>query len=112
MSGPVLSRRLVLESRVDMPDGAGGYQRVWAAAGTLWADMRARTGREGVTAGRDASRLRYRVIVRGAPVGAASRPRPDQRFREGVRVYPILAVAEADAAGLFLICDVEEGALT
>jgi len=47
--------------------------------------------------------------VRGAPVGAASRPRPDQRFREGDRVFAILAVSEFDATGRWLECWAEEG---
>jgi head-tail adaptor len=48
-------------------------------------------------------------MVRGAPVGAPSRPVAGQRFREGARIYPILAVAEADPEGRYLVCHAEEG---
>ena len=55
-----------------------------------------------------ASAMGYRITVRAAPVGAPSRPRPDQRFREGARVFRILAVAERDAVGRYLTCFAEE----
>ena len=44
-----------------------------------------------------------------APFGAASRPRPDQRLREGARVFDILTVAEFDPAGRYLEIEAEEG---
>ena len=31
------------------------------------------------------------------------------RFREGARIYPIIAVAEADPEGRYLVCYAEEG---
>lgn len=40
-----------------------------------------------------------RVTVR-----AVARPKPGQRFREGSRVFAILAVAERDPAGRYLTC--------
>ncbi len=112
MRAPVLSRKLVLEGRTDLPDGAGGFETTWTALGTIWAEVTPRTGSEVVRAGRDTSRQRFRIVVRGAPFGAPSRPRPDQRFREGDRIYPIYAVTELDRPGHFLICDCEAGALT
>lgn len=109
MSAPRLRRRLVLEGRLDTPDGMGGFAVSWTALGTLWADMAARSGREAVVAGRASPRQSWRIMVRGAPAGAASRPRPDQRFREGARVFNIISVAEADPAGRYLMCFAEEG---
>jgi head-tail adaptor len=47
--------------------------------------------------------------VRAAPVGAASRPRADQRLREGDRVLDILTVAEHDGSGRYLEIQAEEG---
>ena len=44
------------------------------------------------------------VTVRGAPVGDPARPLPQQRFREGARVYQIQSVAEQDAQGRYLAC--------
>jgi len=105
---PILSRRLILEERGGTPDGAGGRSKIWIPLGTLWAEVVARTGREGIVAGRETPEQPYRVTVRGAPVGAASRPRPSQRFREGTRVFNILSVAEADPEGRYLVCMAEE----
>ena len=56
--------------------------------------------------------MRYRIVVRGAPVGAPSRPRPEQRLREGGRVFYILTVAEHDADGRYLEIVAEEGVLS
>ncbi|WP_370158627.1 head-tail adaptor protein, partial [Salipiger bermudensis] len=46
MSIPLLNRRLVLEAPVVSPDGAGGQMESWTAMGTLWAEIRPKTGRE------------------------------------------------------------------
>ena len=110
MSGGVdLTRALVLEERVRTPDGAGGFTLAWTALGTLWAEVAAGSGREAFVAGRPEGRVTYRILVRGAPVGARSRPRADQRFREGARVFDILSVAEADPRGRYLEVTAEEG---
>lgn len=109
MSAPPLTRRMELQERVDTPDGMGGVSVAWTTLGTLWAAMAPRTGRSELVAGRQSARQPWRITVRGAPVGAVQRPRPDQRFREGTRVFDILSVAEADGAGRFLTCFAEEG---
>jgi len=104
-----LSRKLVLEERVNTPDGKGGFAVGWQALGTLWAFVDARSGRETVVGARDVSRMRLRIVVRGAPDGSPRRPKPDQRLREGARIYAILAVSEQDANGRWLECWAEEG---
>lgn len=109
MSGAVtLNRRLVLEDGGRVPDGAGGFAESWVALGTVWADIRSRTGRE--TAGEDTSlsRTGFRIILRAAPIGAPSRPRPGQRFRDGARFFLIEAVAERDAQARYLTCYCQE----
>jgi len=105
---PVLNRALVLEERVETADGAGGASVSWQALGTLWGEIRLRTGNDVRVGPALAGQGRFRITVRAAPPGAASRPRPDQRFREGTRVYRILAVAELNEAGRFLACFAEE----
>ena len=111
MKAPHLSRQLVLEAPERVSDGAGGYSTQWTALGTLWAEVSARTGREREVEGAQAALTGYRIVVRGAPVGDPARPRPEQRFREGSRVYRILAVAERDQAGRYLTCYAEEEVL-
>lgn len=102
-----LNRAMVLEALRRVPDGAGGYAEAWDALGTLWAEVKAGTGREvsGVeTAGPAVS---YRITVRAAAPGSPSRPTAGQRLREGERVFRILAVADADAR--HLTCFAQEG---
>lgn len=96
MSGVTLSRRLTLEERVATPDGSGGHAVDWRALGTLWADVRPRSAAEAFVGERPTARVSYRILVRAAPVGAPSRPRADQRFRDGNRVFDILAVSDRD----------------
>lgn len=110
MRVPHLNRALTLEGPVTVPDGAGGYAKSWAVLGTLWAEVVAGSGRE--TAGEDVmlSTVPYRITVRAAPVGAPSRPIPEQRLREGVRIFRILAVTERDGDARFLTCFAREEA--
>lgn len=108
MSVPRLNRALVLEELVRMSDGAGGYQDNWQALGSLWAEVLPTTGRDVPADQILASATTYRITVRAAAEGAPSRPRADQRFREGARVFHILAVAERDAEGLYLTCYARE----
>ncbi len=112
MTGAVhLSRRLLLERRDKAPDGAGGYDTVWVPLGTVWAEVTARTGREDFIAARPVSRVTYRIRLRAAPAGSPSRPVPDQRFREGNRIFDIRTVSEADRQGRYLEIMAEEGIL-
>ncbi len=103
-----LNRPLVLEGVVRVADGSGGYSEAWATLGTLWAEVVPGTGRD--VAGEDVffATVPYRITVRAARQGAVSRPRPDQRFRDGGRVFVILAVTERDAEGHYLMCFARE----
>ena len=108
MKPPILSRPLTLEAAMRMPDGAGGYTTAWVAQGQLWAEVVAGAGRDVSAVGTVVSRIIHRITVRAAPVGAPSRPRAEQRFRDGTRVLKIISVTEADAGGRFLACQAEE----
>jgi head-tail adaptor len=112
MSAPRLNRRLVLEEAQRVPDGAGGFAVIWVAKGTLWGAVAARSGRERAGESVTVSTVAHVITVRGAPDGAPSRPRPEQRFRDGARVFRITAVAEADAGGRYLACHAEEEVLS
>ncbi len=107
-----LLRRLVLEAPEREPDGVGGYSVTWQALGTLWADVASRTSREDFVAGQARPRVKYRILVRGAPLGSPSRPRAEQRFREGQRVFDILTVADQAPDGRYLEILAEEGVLS
>lgn len=98
-----LTRQLTLEARQRTPDGAGGFRESWQALGALWASLEPRRGALG-DGDLVVSQVKTDVIVRGSPVGSASRPEPRQRFRMGARVWRILSVAENDPQGRYLRC--------
>ena len=108
MSAPRLNHALILETPDQRPDGAGGQIEAWLPLGTLWAQIIARSGREAASAGAPVSRTGFRIVVRGAPFGSPDRPRPQQRFRQGTRIFNIEAVAEQDPDGRYLVCYAEE----
>ena len=108
MKTPHLNHALVLEAPVRISDSAGGFTQGWMAQGTLWAEITARTGREAGQTGAPVSRMSHRIVVRGAPWGNPDRPAPHQRFRDGTRIFNILAVAERDPNARYLVCFAEE----
>ena len=100
---PKLNRRLSLEVRDDVADGAGGYAEAWVLRGTHWAEV---TGRSGT--GRDGEfgaegRLRLKVTLRDLGQGHEGRPKAGDRLMDGFRRYMVDAVHEAPVAG-FLVC--------
>jgi len=106
--GPNLTRKLDLQDPQPVPDGAGGYSENWVTLGALWAEVTPGSGAVRAQEVIQISRVLYRITVHGAPIGAPSRPRPEQRFRDGSRVFHILAVTEADAQARYLTCFCEE----
>lgn len=108
MSAPRLNRKLVLEEAQRVPDSAGGWSLNWVALGVLWAAVDAGAGRERAGEFLTVSSVSYRITVRGTPQGAPSRPKPEQRFRDGARVFRITAVTEADPGGQYLTCFAQE----
>lgn len=108
MKAPRLNRKLVLEEAQRVSDGAGGYGLSWQVLGELWAEVTAGTGVERAGEFVTLASVPYRIVVRGAPVGNLARPKPEQRFRDGDRIFRILAVAEADTEGHYLTCFARE----
>ncbi|NVK14449.1 MAG: head-tail adaptor protein [Rhodobacteraceae bacterium] len=98
---PNLTRKLVLEDPQRAPDGAGGYTETWVALGTLWVEVKSLSGRLNSDS---LSLQKYRITLRASPDGFASRPRPDQRFRDGDRLYRIDAVTENGPDARYLTC--------
>lgn len=107
-----LNRRLVLEERQSAEDGAGGLTAAWVEVGVHFAALSAQSGREISQGLMPSSRVTHKGMIRYAPPGSPTRPRADQRFREGGRVFAIRAVAEADDLRGYLVCWLEEGALS
>ena len=108
MNAPHLNRALVLEGAVRTADGAGGFTEVWTALGTLWAEVAPGSGNDTLGEERMLSAVPYRITVRAAAQGSASRPVAGQRFREGGRLFLIKAVTERDPQGRYLTCFARE----
>ena len=108
MSTPRLNRRLTLETPVRTADGAGGFTTTWSAMGVHWANCKARTGRERGAGGAPVSAVAFVITVRAAPQDSPARPKPEQRFRDGGRIFNIRAVAETDDTGMYLACYADE----
>lgn len=108
MTAPTLTRRLVLEAPQRVDDGAGGYSTSWSALGVHWAHVSPRAGREASGMAGPLSRVPLTIAIRAVAPGAPGRPVPGQRFREGARIFAILAVTETDGAGRYLTITAEE----
>jgi head-tail adaptor len=104
MSLPRLTRQMILETPVKVDDNAGGHETTWAPLGTLFADVKSGTGRQSGDLVATLSKSAVRVIVRAAVVGAPSRPKAGQRFREGSSVFRIDAVTPFDRGAHYLTC--------
>lgn len=108
MNARQMTRRLVLEAPQRVSDGAGGYATTWSALGTHWAHISPRAGREASGSAGPLSRVPMTISIRAVAPSAPGRPIPGQRFREGARVFAILAVTETDGAGRILNITAEE----
>ncbi|WP_300058245.1 phage head closure protein [uncultured Roseobacter sp.] len=104
MTTPRLNRKLVLEAPQRLDDGAGGYVETWQALGSVWAKVTPRSGRETAVSEVALSTVGYRITLRSAPEGDIRRPVPEQRFREGARLFHIQAVVDDDPDGRYLTC--------
>lgn len=108
MNTPKLNRALVLETPVKVADGAGGFTNSWDPLGVHWAALKPGTGREVAASATTISRVPYRITLRTSPHGAPSRPVAGQRFRDGSRIFHILAVADHSGQPQYLTCHAEE----
>lgn len=107
--GPM--RKLVLEARDSVADGAGGSTGQWSARGTHWGEVRLRSGRleRGEAGAR--SRVSYVVRIRAVGPDQPSRPLPGQRFRDANRLFLIRSVADARPGPGYLDCLCDEEVL-
>jgi SPP1 family predicted phage head-tail adaptor len=98
----LLNRRLLLEAPHETADGAGGVIRGSTPVTTLWARVLPLAARGDVAAGSRGAALRYAIVIR---------VRDDvtmrHRFRDGARLYDIVAVRES-ADRRFLEIDAEQ----
>lgn len=99
-----LSHLLILERVETVPDGSGGFSEAWLPVGSVWAKVLPGTRNVAATNEFSPSSISYQIIVRASEVGSDERPVSGQRFRDGIRIYEILAVTERDPGGAYLTC--------
>lgn len=104
---PRLQRRLVLERRVDTPDGGGGARVSWMEVSAVWAEVRALATRERRAGAALGSRVSHRLLLRQVPEHSACHPRPTDRLREGGRVFAIHGYAQGPEGFLTVWADEE-----
>ncbi|MBI1385710.1 MAG: phage head closure protein [Rhizobiales bacterium] len=98
-----LRHRLTLETPVDVPDGAGGFERTWQDGGVVWGRLKPLSGREFVAKGKLASRITHEITVR-----YRTDVLPSMRLRLATRVFEILAVIDDYEPGRWRTCHCEE----
>jgi len=98
-----LRHRLVLEEAQRVSDGAGGFTETWVTVATVWAAIEPSGGGEGVDSGRLAGRVSHTVSLR-----YRAEVIPAMRFRQGTRLFHILAAINEDERRRWLRCLCEE----
>lgn len=99
----MLSHELVLEKPVETTDGAGGFTTVWDSVATIWAKLEPINPEREFWSGRSVSEQTHRVTLRHR-----DDVRQGMRFRRQARLFPILAVQDADETGRYLIARTRE----
>lgn len=98
-----LNHRLVLEQPVETADGAGGVTRSYQAVTTLWAALTPASARGAVEAARLGANVTHHIVIRSGPELTTR-----HRFREGTRIFRIVALREQDERGRFVEISAEE----
>jgi SPP1 family predicted phage head-tail adaptor len=98
-----LRHRLTLEEVDRVSDAGGGFTESWVELAELWADLRPVSGGERVEADRLTGHVSHEVSLRYRADVV-----PAMRFREGSRVFHILAAIDVGERHRWLKCSCEE----
>lgn len=102
MSAP-LRQRLVHQTYVDLPDGAGGIARTFLTVDQLWGAVESPSASPGIGEERPRAVLATRITVR-APNTIA----PGDRLLLGARTFHVEAVSDPDGRGRRSLCRCRE----
>jgi SPP1 family predicted phage head-tail adaptor len=94
-----LRHRLIHETAISLPDGAGGASTTFLAVDQLWARIESPAGDPSLSAERRLATLIHRITVR-AP-NTLSR---GDRLTLGTRIFAIEALSDPDGRGRFTRC--------
>ena len=90
MNIAAMRERFTLEQPVRTDDGGGGATLTWEPVTDLWAHVRPISGDERLAHDQIAGRLTHQVWIRHR-TGVV----PAMRFRDGARIYEIVAVLDS-----------------
>ncbi|MBB3769805.1 head-tail adaptor [Angulomicrobium tetraedrale] len=99
-----MRHRLVHETPVEMPDGAGGVTRSFLAVDALWGAIETSASPTEI-ADRPGAVLTHTVTLR-----APATVQPGDRLRLGARHFLVDAVSDPEGRGRRLVCDCREEA--
>lgn len=98
-----LRHRLTLEELSRVADDGGGFTESWVTVATLSADLQPISGGEMVEADRLAGTITHEIVLR-----YRAGVMPAMRFRQGTRIFQILAVIDVEERRRWLKCWCEE----
>jgi SPP1 family predicted phage head-tail adaptor len=98
-----LDRRLVLETRLDVPDDIGGVVRSWVFVDVVWSRVVALSGAQRFEGEREESAITHVITLRWRPDVTGA-----MRLRDGARVYAIHAAIDGDDRRRTLSCRCSE----
>jgi len=98
-----LRHRLTLEELSRVADDGGGFTESWVTVATLSADLQPISGGEMVEADRLAGTITHEIVLR-----YRAGVMPAMRFRQGTRIFRILAVIDVEERRRWLKCWCEE----
>ena len=98
-----LRHRLTLEELNRVADDGGGFTESWVAVATIFADVSPISGSERVEADRLTGSVTHDVVLRYR-AGVV----PAMRFRDGTRIFQIIAVIDVEERRRWLKCWCEE----
>ncbi len=103
MTAGELRTRLSLEAPSRASDGGGGASITWQEVAEVWAAVRPQSAQENLALDRVAGSVSHEIVIRFR-AGVT----PKMRFRQGTRVFGILAAFDPDLRRHWLRCLAEE----
>lgn len=92
MKAGMLTRRLILQRRVETQDASGDPVATWTTMATVWAAIEPLRGREALISGGINAELDTRITVRWSPLLATLSD--NDRAVYGSTIYNIVSIAE------------------
>jgi SPP1 family predicted phage head-tail adaptor len=101
-----LRARISLQELSLTDDGGGGSVETWEEVVEVWANVKPLSGREQITADKEASTTLYRIKIRSRDISSA------WRVVWGSKILNIREILEGDSSERYLFFNAELGAVT